>query len=346
MNILILDEQFKATTMVDNFESLIWTERYNQCGDFEMVVPGKRETLKLIKQNYYAWNRDSDHDMIIEELKIQNGMFTFSGRSLESMLDRRIIWNQTILNSKLQYAVKRLLQENVISPSISARKIPGFIFEESTDPAITGLEIRVQYTGDNLYEVIVAICESFGIGFSLRLNDKNQFVFKLYSGKDRTDAQNVNPHVIFSPSFDNLINSNYIESEKALKNVTLVAGEDSGKERRTKIVGSASGISRRELYTDARDIQSETDDGQMSDEEYMAQLEQRGKEKLAECELTKMFEGEAEPNTNFTYGVDYFKGDIVQIANEYGIEGRARVSEYIMSQDSSGYKAYPSFTMI
>lgn len=346
MNVLIMDEKFNSVIAIDEYESLIWTERYNQAGSFEIYMPGSKELLGKVKQNYYAWMKGSEQDMIIEQIEIKGGMVTFSGRSLESILDRRIIWNQTILNSKLQYAIRRLLNENVISPSIADRKIPNFIFEESTDPAITNLEIRVQYTGDNLYESLVSICDSYGIGFTVRLNDQNKFVFKLYSGKDRTESQMVNPRVVFSPNFDNLISSNYIESDKAFKNVTLVSGEDQGNSRRTFIVGSAKGLARRELFTDARDVQSETDEGQLSEVEYNAQLEQRGKEKLAECEATKFFEGEAEPSINFKYGVDYFKGDLVQISNEYGIEGKARITEYIRSYDSNGLKEYPTFVMV
>lgn len=346
MDVLIMDRDFNAITQIDNYESLIWTERYSKAGDFELYIPGSSSLLKNVKQNYYAWIKGCEQVMIIEQISIKGGMMTFSGRSLESILDRRIIWTQTILNSKLQYAINRLLKENVISPSINDRKIPGFIFEESTDPAIVDLELRVQYTGDNLYESIISICESLGLGFSVRLTDDGKFVFKLYSGKDRTDAQEINPHVTFSPDFDNLISSNYVESDKAFKNVTLVAGEDEGSSRRMLIVGSAKGLDRRELYTDARDIQSETEDGNLPDDEYNAQLEQRGKEKLSECEATKLFEGEAEPYLNFQYGIDYFKGDIVQISNEYGINGRARITEYIRSYDTSGFKAYPTFTMI
>lgn len=341
-----MDDQFNSVMTIDNYESLIWTERYNQAGNFEIYMPGSKELLKKIKQNYYVWMKNSEQDMIIEQIEIKGGMVTFSGRSLESILDRRIIWSQTILNSSLQYAIRRLLIENVISPIIPERKIPNFIFEESTDPAITNLKIRVQYTGDNLYESLVSICESYGIGFTVRINEQNKFVFKLYSGKNRTESQTINPRVVFSPNFDNLISSNYIESDKAFKNVTLVAGEDQGNSRRTFVVGLANGLTRRELFTDARDVQSETDDGQLTEEEYNAQLEQRGKEKLAECEATKFFEGEAEPNTNFKYGIDYFKGDLVQISNEYGINGMARITEYIRSYDSDGLREYPTFVMI
>lgn len=351
MEVLILDESFKQVCLIDAFESLIWTERYGGCGNFELYTPADASILEQVKQDYYAWLRDSDQVMIVEEVQISTevetgGHLIISGRSLESILDRRIIWQQTILNGNLQNAIKRLINENVISPSIADRKIAGFVFQESTDPNITGLTIRAQYTGDNLYDTIETICKTYSIGFQVLLNESNQFVFSLYSGADRSYDQSANPYVIFSPKFENIINSNYLESKKTLKNVTLVAGEDEGTTRRTRIVGSGKDLARRELYTDARDIQSETEDGKIPDSEYYAQLDQRGSEKLADHQYTKTFEGQVESTQTFVYGEDFFKGDIVQIVNEYGIESKVRVIEIVRAQDTTGYDMYPTFSVI
>lgn len=351
MEVLIMDEKFQQVCLIDAFESLIWTERYHGFGDFEIYTPANAELMKTVKQDYYAWLKDSDQVMIVEEVQIgteveTGGHLTISGRSLESILDRRIVWQQTVLNGNLQNGIKKLITENVISPVIADRKIAGFVFQESKDPYITGLTIRAQYTGDNLYETIETICKAYNLGFQIILNEQNQFVFSLYSGADRSYDQSVNPYVVFSPKFENIINSNYLESKKTLKNVTLVAGEDAGSTRRTRIVGTGKDLNRREIYTDARDIQSETQDGKLSDGEYNAQLGQRGKEKLSEYQLTKSFEGQVESTQTFVYGKDFYKGDIVQIVNEYGIESKVRVIEIVRAQDTTGYETYPTFSVV
>ena len=351
MEVLIMDEKFQHVCLIDAFESLIWTERYHGFGDFEIYTPANAELMKTVKQDYYAWLKDSDQVMNVEEVQIgteveTGGHLTISGRSLESILDRRIIWQQTVLNGNLQNGIKKLITENVISPVIADRKISGFVFQESKDPYIMGLTIRAQYTGDNLYETIETICKAYNLGFRIMLNEQNQFVFSLYSGADRSYDQSVNPYVVFSPKFENIINSNYLESKKTLKNVTLIAGEDAGSSRRTRIVGTGKDLSRREVYTDARDIQSETQDGKLSDSEYNAQLVQRGKEKLSECQLIKSFEGQVETTHSFVYGEDFYKGDIVQIVNEYGIESKVRVIEIVRSRDVTGYETYPTFSVV
>ena len=195
--------------------------------------------------------------------------------------------------------------------------------------------------------VISEICRLTGLGFKVTLNDKKQFVFKLYAGADRTYAQTENPYVVFSPKFENIANSNYLESKKEYKNVALVAGEGEGAERKTTSVGEGSGLERRELFVDARDISTTTEDNvTLSDEEYKKQLAQRGDEKLAESVAAQSFEGQVEMTKMFEYGKDFFIGDIVQIANEYGMESRARISEIVTAIDTQGTVTYPTLSTV
>lgn len=351
MEVWVLDTNFQNVLVMDSFESLLWIERYIGAGSFEIYTTVDLEILKRIKKQFYLWNADSEQVMILESIQItteiESGVkMIFSGESLESILKRRIIWVQTTLNGNLQNAIKKLLDENVINPSIPDRKIDNFIFEFSDDPTITSLTINAQYTGDNLYDTIYTICDTNKIGFKVFLNSSNQLVFKLYAGKNRSYDQQENPYIIFSPKFDNIISSNYVETDAISKNVALVAGEDSGMNRKTVIVGSGSGLDRKELYVDARDIQSETPEGPISADEYNRQLATRGNEKLSEYETTKMFEGDMETVKTFVYGKDFFKGDIVQFENEYNMEAKVRVMEIVRSQDTSGYCTYPTFKAV
>lgn len=355
MEFLILDKDLNTSSVLDIYESILWTDRYNKCGDFEIYTSMTDTILSELQQDYYVWSRDSEHTMIIEDIQItadaeDGNNLIVVGRSLESILERRIIWNQTILSGNFQNGIKKLLDENVISPTDSDRKIDNFTFVESTDTAITELTLEAQFTGDNLYDAICDLCASKEIGFKVTLTEEGKFAFQLYAGANRSYDQITNPYVVFSPSFENIINSNYLESKKTLKTVTLVAGEGEGSERKTKEVaissGGGSGLARRELYTDARDISSTTDDGTLTEAEYNSQLEQRGKEKLADSTETITFEGEMEISKMFVYGEDFFMGDIVQIVNEFGIEAKARVVEMIHSQDENGVDFYPTFETV
>ena len=358
MEILIKDINFMPLNIIDKFYSLIWTERYNKCGDFELEIPATSDYINLFKENYYVeliGDQTSYMTMIIETIKIntdiENGdKMIISGRSLESILERRIIWNQTILDGNLQTNIEKLLNDSIINPSDILRKINNFIFTFSTDPNITELTIKSQYTGDNLYDIICDICSSFDLGFKIILNDNNEFEFLLYKGIDRSYGQDENSYIVFSPSFNNLINTNYLQSGKLVKTIALVLGEGEGTNRKRTSVyskdGTESGLNRRELYVDARDLSTTNGETTISDSEYLKQLEQRGKDKLSEYEYEKMLDGEAETSIMFKYGTDFNMGDILQVSNEYGIETRVRVLEYIRSQSEDGYNVYPTFSSI
>lgn len=351
MELFVLNADFESIAVVDTYESMIWTDRYNAYGDFEIYFAMDENLLEYIKEDYYLWLKDSEHSMIIEDIKIdadteEGNRLIVTGRSLESILERRIIWGQRIFSGNLQNAIQTMLNENIISPSVADRKIANFVFVPSTDSKITSLTIDNQYTGDDLYTVIKGLCEENNIGFKIVLTDDNQFAFSLYAGADRSYDQTENPYVVFSPNFENIINSNYFSSKAGYRNVTLVAGEGEGASRKTTVVGSASGLDRRELFTDARDISSDTEDGTLSDAEYIAQLRTKGLKNLADHMITTAFEGEVEVTRLFKYGEDFFIGDIVQIANEYGNENSAYISELIISNSDEGLSIYPTFKTI
>lgn len=265
MNIFVLNKDLEVIYVIDSYSSLIWTDRYQEAGDFEIYIPMNKNLLEYFKQDYYLWRNDSEHVMIIEKLLIEadaedGDKLTVTGRSLESILERRVVWGLKNLSGNLQNGIETLLNESIISPSKPERKISNFIFNASTNTNITSLTIDTQYTGDNLYDIVTSLCKANNIGFKITLNSDNQFVFELYSGEDRSYDQFNNPYVVFSPNFDNIISSNYVESRSSLKNVTLVGGEGEGAYRRYTAVGNLSGLDRREMFTDARDISSDIDE--------------------------------------------------------------------------------------
>ena len=159
MDLIVMDTNLNPVSILDTFESLIWTERYSGYGDFEIYINISDKILDYLCPDYYIWLKGSDQIMIIEDLKIEsdteNGNhLTITGRSLESILERRIIWNQTILSGNLQDGIEKLLNENIINPTDNNRRISNLKFKKSTDPAITSLRVDTQFTGDNLYSAI------------------------------------------------------------------------------------------------------------------------------------------------------------------------------------------------
>ena len=371
MEFMVLNTKFELVAVIDTFISAIWTDRYNTAGDFEICLPMDTDVIDMLKEDYYLVNNNSEHVMIIEDIDtttdVEDGKrLTITGRSLEQILDRRIIQkkisfaaeydeNDVAILPNLQNGIKTILTENFINPEMASRKISNFIFKESTDKTITSLTFEAQYLGDNVYDIISSLCSANQIGFKITLNN-NQFVFELYVGVDRTYDQFENPYVVFSPSNDNLFNSSYYKSKSSYKNVAIVLGEDvedavadpdGDKDRKMVIVGNALGLERREVYEDANSVKSKIDDNiTLTDAQYRAQLKQKGIDKLIENLEIEAFEGEVEATIMYKYGKDFFIGDIIQIVDAYGHEGQAYISELVMSHDTSEIAMYPTFVIL
>ena len=343
MNVTILDPNLIPISVIDSYKSFIWTDRYDEAGDFELYTSAFNKSVKDICLDGYVRIKNSEHLMLVEKILIESDVeegshATISGRSIEVILERRILWEKATLKGNLQNEVKRLIEENIVSPTDESRKIDNFIFEVSDDPIITALEIDAQYDiGENLYDIVKTICSDKSLGFKITVDDNQQFIFKLYAGTDRSFEQTENPGVIFSPMYDNLINSNYVESLSSFKNLVLVQGKQNGATV-FETVGDVSGLNRRETYVNATDITSGDDIRTM--------LQQRGKEELNNYSNISSIEGEVDVNLMYKYGEDFFNGDIVQIANEYGNSGRARITEIVTSVDENGTSVYPNFKTI
>ena len=350
MDIYILDSGFNIVAIEDKFESLIWNERYNSPGDFELVIPANSSSIAYMSMDSYIWIDGSERMMIVEQqepyMDADNGnSILFRGRSLESILDRRIVWNQTTISGNAQQAIKKLLNDSIINPANANRKISNFIFKESTDTAITSLTIEeMQFTGENILEIIQSLCTKLKIGFKITINSLKQFVFELYSGINRTKEQTAVPQVEFSLNNDNIFSSKLTIDKSVYKNVTLVAGEGEGLNRRTEVVNdSTRGLDRREYFTDARDISS--NNGEITPSAYSSMLIERGQKYLTDLPIKKEVEAEVDtsPTAMYVFNKDYFLGDLVENVDIYGTRSVSRVVEMTMSITANEYKFYPIF---
>ena len=364
MELIIMDQAFRPVALIDEYTSAIWTERYSEAGDFELILPASSEYLNAVQGGYYVGIVDSDYTMMIENIGIRTSEedgtreVVVSGRSLEALLERRIVWDPITCTEQVQDAVYRILHDNVLSPGNGARTISEFSFQRiQNDPVITNQSYvtNSQFDGTTVYEAIRTLCEPYNIGFRVRLSVTNHFVFSLIYGANRTIEQFVLDPVVFSSEFDNLISSEYLQSFKTLKNAVLVAGETKD-DVQTRIPVYAtetepSGLDRREIYVSASDIKStyndeEDNETQLTPEEYAALLRYKGLQTLAENRITETLDGSVENHTGPIYGEDFFVGDFVTIQNDYGVNATAQVTEYIRSYNEEGYSEYPTFTMV
>ena len=270
VELYLMDRDFKVLQIIDDFKSFLWVERFCDFSEFEIYLQFNQDVIANIRQDYYLYYKESDHMMIIENIRIitdadEGDVAVISGRSLESILDRRIVWDETTLNGSLFACTKRLLDDAILKPKSVSRKIPGFQFSTASN---IGANYRYEGTflGQTLFEAIKTMCEYNNVGFKITWDQRtNYFYFKLYTGTDRSFNQTKNTYVTFSHKFDNLLDSNYYVSKENYKETALVDGEEKEKENgekyrrretyRIKQTGNP-GLDRREVYIEARDITS------------------------------------------------------------------------------------------
>lgn len=236
MNVYILNNNFERVGVIDNFESFIWTDRWSECGDFELVVTANSPYTDYLIVDNYIQIKESEHLMIIESVTFKNSFtdgdsIIVSGRSIESILDRRILCETIKMETEqpLQRMVQSLINKNIISPTNNKRTINNFIMEYNSDIPDTETILAQFDEGTSIYDAITSICSNYDLGFKITLNSNNEFVFKMFPGVDRSYLRvdiNDSPLVIFSPDFENLNNSEFLQSNKVYKNDAFLRGEN------------------------------------------------------------------------------------------------------------------------
>lgn len=370
MKVDVLNRDLEVVGICDRCESLIWTERYREASDFEIYCPATAELFDLYKKKNYLMADTSSKLMVIDTVNYNNtfeegGNITVSGKSLEYLLHKRIIAQETVLEGNVQNGVKKLLDENMISPENEARKIPNFKFEVSTDSRITALEFEeeVQYWGENLYDTVCEICKMFDLGFEVYLDGDDMFVFRLYFGVDRTYDQTDNQVVIFSPKYGNLISSQYYTTSSEVKTSALVLGEARDIEQTfedndvevTRVVptqyhvwieGEATGLDREELYVDQTSLSMFVKDIQVPPDKYKNRLKQKGETALDDTKEQTTIEAEVDYFGQFKFGEDYYLGDVLEVENDLEMTMKVRITEIVRCTDLTGEHENPAFVPI
>jgi len=366
IDILVLNEDFELSGVLDLYESFIWTERYSECGDFEFYSHASADIIDLVHPGMYLQIAGSDRNMLIEAVTLEHDFengdhIKVTGRSLECLLERRIIWKPVVYkNITLASLIKTIVYKNLIDPDDSVRKVNNFIFYEPVDSKFPNPTFKsIELHGENLYDVISTLCKTYKAGFKV-VREGGNFVLYLYGGEDRSYDQDINPYVVFSPNYDNILSSNYVDSIENYKTSCLVGGEGEGLEQiiveaklTTESGTDLTGFDRREVYLDQSSITrkqtiidettGQETERELTMEEYQALLFEKGSKALSENIREQLFDAEVDPMQLYEYNVDYRIGDVVQMVNDYGMEATTRVTEYIRSCDSNGISAYPTF---
>lgn len=362
----------KAGPVVEGYNSLIWTERFTEAGDFSLTTGRIDETMAALPVGSMAAISESDETMFVETHKIttnEQGVseLTVTGRSFETFYERRPAINSFeplndaefhIPNSIPRSAIFELLMIPAVGNAMwdDRMHLPIHI-EVNADPREALLENRdYQVPRGSVYSAVLDIARSYNIGIRSKIvdreNDTNLITLYIYYGKDRTVTSTTATPVLFSWANGDFTSEEYLHTDVNYHNAYFVFTNNTVHMVYSTYDGLSGnpgrGLNLRVKYVDASDIVPPEDTGIRDALTYETDLaRERALMHYAVDRLPrKDFSFQVSPNSSNKFGVDYDLGDVVTVEGKYGGRKDLLVTEYIRSEDSSGETAYPTMVEI
>ena len=355
MEVYTLDPLFRRENVFDQFDSLIWTERYSEAGDFQMILTSTLRARSLLREGVRLAMNESFYVMEIKSVEDSydadgKRILTVKGPSLEMILEDRVAMGSlasltttpkwTITDEPAD-VMRKIFHDICVTGILNTQDIIPYVIEGSFMAADNIPEpvdpITVELEPTTVYAALTELGKIWNLGFRmLRHYDLTQLYFEVYSGSNRTTAQTTLPSVVFTPELDNLQNTREYTSTEGAKNTAYVYSPAG-----TQVVypldvdPDVDGFERRVLVVVASDITSDNPDA-------AAAILQRGRSELAKARMYSGFDGEINPNSEYKYGIHYFLGDVVELRNTDGATNNMRVTEQIFVSDSEGERKYPT----
>lgn len=382
MEVYTLDSLFRRTEVVDRFESLIWTERWADIGDFEMLLQSTHANRQRFKTGTRLAINESKRVMTVETVEGSSDsegrrVLKVKGRSLEAIMEDRLIIDAYAGYSPLEEFVRQ------DTPEWVARGMFSFIMDGNLHPndKITQLywgppghpsgpnagqpatdslypqdsipesnfEIIWRQKPASLYKAIKEISEIYDFGFRFYRNgDTGQLFFNIYTGNDRTLQQTTLTPIVFSQDLQNLMNTTEFDTVEKTKNCAYVLWQHPDTKAMSREVVYGAEVD--PATTAGFDRRVVFVAGEIEDADknlpaaISAALIRQGLDELAKHRAFTGFDGEISQYAQYKYDQDYFLGDMVVMQNSDGLRNNMRVTEQIFVSDREGDRAYPTLS--
>lgn len=382
MEIFILNALLQEIDVVDEdqYDSFIWTERYAERGDFQIVAPSSQSMKYRFAKDTMLMIRESKRIMRVHELtetvdEEKGAVLTVKGYELVWILEQRVstvkevdgnlrsvtywngwkpielindlVWRPCVLGSGWE-----LMLGDAIPVLNDWHANPASLYPVSNIPEPEPGGIIWEQKIASVYSAVTDVCKAYDLGFRL-YKDPNaaKLYFEGYNGVDRTTAQSVYPPVVFSSDMDSLENTTEYEENIDHFNVVFVSylyknPVEGGypEELTASVVVSdpqlAFSSGGFDQKTKSITISQLPEDIDPGDP--WDYLTQIANEELTRSRPTDIIDGEVSQESIYKYEQDYNLGDIIEIRGSNGGGAYMRVTEFIFKYDASGKAAYPS----
>ena len=373
MEVYILDSLFRRDTVVDTFESLVWTERGKEIGDFELHIRSNATNQAIFLTGTRLMVNKSKRVMTVETVENITDtegrkLLKVKGRSLEMILEDRVAIKSAGAGKFLpEWTIKdvpsgvmRQLFAYICSfGDVNASDVIPFL-EHSLVSSLyppegipePDFEILWAQKPAALYSALKELGDIFDLGFRMYRGPDSvagaKIYFNVYTGSDRTVHQSVLPPVVFSPELGNLLNTSDLRSKEKAKNTAFVFYAE-------KVQNQPDVIHTQTVYTDWANAETAGFDrhtvfvevNSIPEEEtnIAAYLIRQGKDALAKARPFRIMDGEISQRSGYVYEVDYFLGDLTTMQNSDGMVNTMRVTEQIFVHDNEGERSYPTLVI-
>lgn len=365
MELYLLDKSYRQMEpVIDTFDSLLWTDRYNSTSDMQLMIPSDSPVKALLPEKQFVGIDDSKNVMQIQSRSDQDGECTIVGKSLDYILTSRQFrdtWSPAASSWNLTGRPAAMMQYVMAQMVIAGGRMDGTtIFPNGHAEIISFLQLGVE-PGDGtstsyaaqygtVYDTLQGIIGLDPLGYIMYpvLTPTGYIlVFDIYRGKDRTTSQKVNTPIILQSAMDTLTDIQELRSIDgfATHAYAIAQGMTSQASMGVAVASgyeAATDFEKRTIIADASDV----DQANYTATTIKPVLDQRARTALANNNYVRMTSGQLVPQDNFVYGTDYTLGDVIELRGDDGLASSARITEYIRSQNSTGISAYPTLTAI
>src|SRR5438477_9185930 len=77
--------------VIEEYETLLWNERFFEAGECRIVVGATHDNAVLLRPGTMVLHQDSDEPMLIETRDIKDGQLTAAGNTIEHFFNERFI---------------------------------------------------------------------------------------------------------------------------------------------------------------------------------------------------------------------------------------------------------------
>lgn len=353
MELNVYNTNLEEQGIIDTYSSIIWNRKYFTPTTVSLQCPANANNLALIKKYALIERVDTGECCYIRDVKINDDE---KGTIIIAVCDSitSVLYNRAVVEKA--DTVHGLIINNCISSETLSRNIPNL--------TVVGIDKNINSIGNIVGRRIETDAQIGGWGLKSYIDHTlGKIAICIVEGLDRSILQSVNPQVVFSSEFGNLLSSGYQTSDigaidTVYTNCTMPVGLKTLTPPEYSIQGNA-GFARCETMVDleakSMDIHQ---DIEIRDSFHnllntvplvTTQLDSNATT-IAMMSLcnnalirhTENFEGIVSMASG--YGSEYYLGDIVTIFNtKWGISVNQRITEVCETFDNTTNSIIPVF---